>query len=214
MASLEAQEKMSAYAEAGWLSGSADHHVPAEGLGGEPAAVLGDADSRWCIASAWGAAKRRRFRCERRLPCRWCFQRSRWRLRSRGGAPLAQGGLSSWRRPVRGAAGRLGGRRTRWIPSSTPAGTSTGMRMRTIATRHPSTQRRSKYWFPIDQYIGGVEHAILHLIYSRFWTKVMQRPWAGGELGTGAARLFTQGMVIKDGAKMSKSKRQCGEPGR
>jgi leucyl-tRNA synthetase len=62
-----------------------------------------------------------------------------------------------------------------------------------------------KYWFPIDQYIGGVEHAILHLIYSRFWTKVMR------DLGLvkndePAARLFTQGMVIKDGAKMSKSK--------
>jgi leucyl-tRNA synthetase len=62
-----------------------------------------------------------------------------------------------------------------------------------------------KYWFPIDQYIGGVEHAILHLIYSRFWTKVMR------DLGLvkndePVGRLFTQGMVIKDGAKMSKSK--------
>ena len=61
------------------------------------------------------------------------------------------------------------------------------------------------YWFPIDQYIGGVEHAILHLIYSRFWTKVMH------DLGLikndePVRRLFTQGMVIKDGAKMSKSK--------
>jgi leucyl-tRNA synthetase len=62
-----------------------------------------------------------------------------------------------------------------------------------------------KYWFPIDQYIGGVEHAILHLIYSRFWTKVMR------DLGLvtnsePAERLFTQGMVLKDGSKMSKSK--------
>ena len=61
------------------------------------------------------------------------------------------------------------------------------------------------YWFPIDQYIGGVEHAILHLIYSRFWTKVMR------DLGVvrndePVARLFTQGMVIRNGAKMSKSK--------
>ena len=61
------------------------------------------------------------------------------------------------------------------------------------------------YWFPIDQYIGGVEHAILHLIYSRFWTKVMR------DLGLvrndePVQRLFTQGMVIKDGAKMSKNK--------
>ncbi len=69
----------------------------------------------------------------------------------------------------------------------------------------PFDPARVGYWFPIDQYIGGVEHAILHLIYSRFWTKVMR------DLGLvrndePARRLFTQGMVIKDGAKMSKSK--------
>jgi len=60
------------------------------------------------------------------------------------------------------------------------------------------------YWFPIDQYIGGVEHAILHLIYSRFWTKFM-RDMGLVKHGEPIARLFTQGMVIKDGAKMSKS---------
>ena len=59
-------------------------------------------------------------------------------------------------------------------------------------------------WFPIDQYIGGVEHAILHLIYSRFWTKMMR------DIGVirndePVRRLFTQGMVIKNGAKMSKN---------
>jgi leucyl-tRNA synthetase len=69
----------------------------------------------------------------------------------------------------------------------------------------PFDSAKANYWFPIDQYIGGVEHAILHLIYSRFWTKVMR------DLGLiansePAERLFTQGMVIKDGAKMSKSK--------
>jgi len=70
--------------------------------------------------------------------------------------------------------------------------------------RAPFDPRTAQYWFPIDQYIGGVEHAILHLIYSRFWTKFMR------DLGLvandePAKRLFTQGMVIKDGAKMSKS---------
>jgi leucyl-tRNA synthetase len=69
----------------------------------------------------------------------------------------------------------------------------------------PFDPATAQHWFPIDQYIGGVEHAILHLIYSRFWTKVMR------DLGMIAndepvRRLFTQGMVIKDGAKMSKSK--------
>jgi leucyl-tRNA synthetase len=69
----------------------------------------------------------------------------------------------------------------------------------------PFDSRTVKYWFPIDQYIGGVEHAILHLIYSRFWTKVV-RDLGLIENDEPAARLFTQGMVIKDGAKMSKSK--------
>jgi leucyl-tRNA synthetase len=59
-------------------------------------------------------------------------------------------------------------------------------------------------WFPIDQYIGGVEHAILHLIYSRFWTKMMRDIGIIGNKEP-VKRLFTQGMVIKDGAKMSKS---------
>ena len=62
----------------------------------------------------------------------------------------------------------------------------------------------ASYWFPIDQYIGGVEHAILHLIYSRFWTKVM-RDMGMVKNDEPIQRLFTQGMVIKDGAKMSKS---------
>jgi leucyl-tRNA synthetase len=60
------------------------------------------------------------------------------------------------------------------------------------------------YWFPIDQYIGGVEHAILHLIYSRFWTKAI-RDMGLVKNSEPAERLFTQGMVVKGGAKMSKS---------
>jgi len=69
----------------------------------------------------------------------------------------------------------------------------------------PFDSKTAQYWFPIDQYIGGVEHAILHLIYSRFWTKMMR------DLGLVAnsepvERLFTQGMVLKDGAKMSKNR--------
>jgi len=68
----------------------------------------------------------------------------------------------------------------------------------------PFDSAKIAYWFPIDQYIGGVEHAILHLIYSRFWTKFM-RDMGLVKNGEPIARLFTQGMVIKDGAKMSKS---------
>ncbi len=71
--------------------------------------------------------------------------------------------------------------------------------------RAPFDKAKAAYWFQIDQYIGGVEHAILHLIYSRFFCKVMH------DLGLvnhrePVKRLFSQGMVLKDGAKMSKSK--------
>ena len=71
--------------------------------------------------------------------------------------------------------------------------------------RAPFDKAIEEYWFTIDQYIGGVEHAILHLIYSRFFCKVMN------DLGMvdhrePIKRLFSQGMVLKDGAKMSKSK--------
>ena len=61
------------------------------------------------------------------------------------------------------------------------------------------------YWMPVDQYTGGIEHAILHLLYARFYTKVL-RDLGYFKLDEPFQRLFTQGMVIKDGAKMSKSK--------
>jgi len=71
-------------------------------------------------------------------------------------------------------------------------------------SKAPFDFNTAAYWFPIDQYIGGVEHAILHLIYSRFWTKFM-RDIGLVKNDEPVERLFTQGMVIKGGAKMSKS---------
>jgi leucyl-tRNA synthetase len=75
----------------------------------------------------------------------------------------------------------------------------------------PFDSDKAAAWFPIDQYIGGVEHAVLHLIYCRFFTKMMR------DLGLvswdePAERLFTQGMVIRDGAKMSKNKGNVVDP--
>jgi len=75
----------------------------------------------------------------------------------------------------------------------------------------PVNKGAVKYWFPVDQYIGGIEHAILHLIYMRFFTKVMQDIGLV-DFAEPVARLFTQGMVIKDGAKMSKSKGNVVDP--
>lgn len=70
---------------------------------------------------------------------------------------------------------------------------------------HVADFDNAKYWMPVDQYIGGVEHAILHLLYSRFFTKVLY------DIGVSPVdepfkNLLTQGMVLKDGIKMSKSK--------
>jgi leucyl-tRNA synthetase len=62
-----------------------------------------------------------------------------------------------------------------------------------------------RYWFPVDLYVGGIEHAILHLVYSRFWTKVM-RDLGLVTFDEPVTRLFPQGMVHRDGEVMSKSK--------
>jgi leucyl-tRNA synthetase len=75
----------------------------------------------------------------------------------------------------------------------------------------PVDKEAVKYWFPVDQYIGGIEHAILHLIYMRFFTKVM-RDIGLVEFAEPVARLFTQGMVLKDGTAMSKSKGNVVDP--
>ncbi|MGH9341495.1 MAG: leucine--tRNA ligase [Acidobacteriota bacterium] len=75
----------------------------------------------------------------------------------------------------------------------------------------PIHKETVKYWFPVDLYIGGVEHAILHLIYMRFFTKVMC-DLGLVEFNEPVTCLFTQGMVIKGGAKMSKSLGNVVEP--
>jgi leucyl-tRNA synthetase len=72
-------------------------------------------------------------------------------------------------------------------------------------------QKRVDYWLPVDQYIGGIEHAILHLLYSRFYSRVMER-FGLVKYKEPFTRLLTQGMVIKDGAKMSKSKGNVIDP--
>ncbi|MDP1854266.1 MAG: leucine--tRNA ligase [Candidatus Omnitrophota bacterium] len=75
----------------------------------------------------------------------------------------------------------------------------------------PFDKNEAAYWMPVDQYIGGIEHAILHLLYSRFYTKFLK------DLGLASVdepfnKLLTQGMVLKDGEVMSKSKGNIVDP--
>ncbi|MBW1971769.1 MAG: leucine--tRNA ligase [Deltaproteobacteria bacterium] len=76
----------------------------------------------------------------------------------------------------------------------------------------PFEKDKVAYWMPVDQYIGGIEHAILHLLYSRFYNKVL-RDLGLVDFDEPFLNLLTQGMVIKDGAKMSKSKGNVVDPG-
>jgi leucyl-tRNA synthetase len=79
-------------------------------------------------------------------------------------------------------------------------------------TELPFSKEKVSYWMPVDQYIGGIEHAILHLLYSRFFTKAL-RDLGLVSIDEPFRKLLTQGMVLKNGEVMSKSKGNVVDPG-
>ena len=171
-----------------------DRHLSPEGLGDQPAALLGHADSddllrgvRHCAGAGEGlagaAAGERRHYVDGRLAARRVPEFVNVTCPKCGG-------------PARRETDTM----DTFVDSSWYFYRYTDPSLDT----KPLDTDTVAYWFPIDQYIGGVEHAILHLIYSRFWTKVM-RDMGMVRNDEPAGRLFTQGMVIKGGAKMSKS---------
>ena len=115
------------------------------------------------------------------------------------------------RRPARAAAARRGARPTRWTRSSTRRGTGSATCPRTRPTAR-STARWPMRWTPVDQYTGGAEHAVMHLLYSRFWTKAMRDCGLVGEREP-FLRLFNQGQILgADGERMSKSRGNVQDP--
>src|SRR5262249_29749442 len=124
-------------------------------------------------------------------------------LSGKGGSPLAN--VASF---VNATWPRCGGPARRETDTMDTFVESSWYFLRYCSPRHETgmfERSAADYWMPVDQYIGGIEHAVLHLLYARFYTKVL-RDLGLTKIDEPFMALLSQGMVIKDGAKMSKSK--------
>src|SRR5437867_3793908 len=124
-------------------------------------------------------------------------------ISGKGGSPLAN--VASF---VNARCPRCGGRARRDTDTMDTFVESSWYFLRYCSPRYEGgmfERAAAEYWMPVDQYIGGVEHAVLHLLYARFYTKVL-RDLGLVKVDEPFTALLSQGMVIKDGAKMSKSK--------
>jgi leucyl-tRNA synthetase len=131
------------------------------------------------------------------------------RISGKGGTPLAD--VASF---VNARCPRCGGRAHRDTDTMDTFVESSWYFLRYCSPRYEGgmfERGAAEYWMPVDQYIGGIEHAVLHLLYARFYTKVL-RDLGLVKVDEPFIALLSQGMVIKDGAKMSKSKGNVVDP--
>ncbi|HEV8640007.1 MAG TPA: leucine--tRNA ligase [Methylomirabilota bacterium] len=130
-------------------------------------------------------------------------------MSGKGGSPLAD--VATF---VNARCPRCGGRARRETDTMDTFVESSWYFLRYCSPRYEGGMfdpQAADYWMPVDQYIGGIEHAVLHLLYARFYTKVL-RDLGLTKVDEPFTALLSQGMVIKDGAKMSKSKGNIVDP--
>jgi leucyl-tRNA synthetase len=130
-------------------------------------------------------------------------------LSGKGGSPLAD--VASF---VNTTCPKCGGKARRETDTMDTFVDSSWYFLRYCSPRYEQgmfERQAADYWMPVDQYIGGIEHAVLHLLYARFYTKVL-RDLGMTKVDEPFQALLSQGMVIKDGAKMSKSKGNVVDP--
>jgi leucyl-tRNA synthetase len=130
-------------------------------------------------------------------------------LSGKGGSPLAE--VASF---VNATCPKCGGKARRETDTMDTFVESSWYFLRYASPRYDKgmfERSAAEYWMPVDQYIGGIEHAVLHLLYARFYTKVL-RDLGMVKVDEPFTALLSQGMVIKDGAKMSKSKGNVVDP--
>jgi leucyl-tRNA synthetase len=130
-------------------------------------------------------------------------------ISGKGGSPLAE--VVSF---VNATCPRCGGRARRDTDTMDTFVESSWYFLRYCSPHYTASMvdpAAADYWMPVDQYIGGIEHAVLHLLYARFYTKVL-RDLGLVKVDEPFLALLSQGMVIKDGAKMSKSKGNVVDP--
>jgi leucyl-tRNA synthetase len=130
-------------------------------------------------------------------------------ISGKGGSPLAESPAF-----VNASCPKCGGKARRETDTMDTFVESSWYFLRYCSPNHESgmfERAAADYWMPVDQYIGGIEHAVLHLLYARFYTKVL-RDLGLTKVDEPFTALLSQGMVIKDGAKMSKSKGNVVDP--